>query len=104
MWIHLDVVNFGVTGHGGTGGEDTGLALRTVSGRVNIREINAPLLPSGGNQVATDEAQETFTVSGLDTPEQHVGLIDAVDRSIDYKTFPKGQWPPIPFCWKDVPS
>jgi hypothetical protein len=38
------------------------LALRADTGRMNIGEVDAPLLPTRGDEGATDEAQKAFAM------------------------------------------
>src|SRR5262249_6025603 len=64
------------------GRENAGFPLWPAAGRMNVGKVDAPLLPSCGNQVATDETQEAFAVPRGAVAEQDVGLIHAVDRPI----------------------
>ena len=57
-------------------------ALRSNAGRMNVGEVNAPLLPSRGDEVSTDETQHAFAMPYGCAAEQNIGLIDAVNRSV----------------------
>src|ERR1700730_2381028 len=62
VWIHFNVVNLRVAGHRSAGGEHTGLPLRSNARRMNVGEVNAPLLPTRRDEVCTDKAQEAFAM------------------------------------------
>src|SRR5207244_5986037 len=82
VWVHFNVVNLRVAGHRSAGREHTGLPLRSNAGRMNVGEVNAPLLPTRGDEVPTDKAQHAFAMPYGCAAEQDVGLIDAVNRSV----------------------
>src|SRR5271170_3006972 len=49
--VHLDVEEERVPGQGRAGGLHTGLALRPDAGRMNVGEVDTPLLPPRRQQI-----------------------------------------------------
>jgi hypothetical protein len=49
---------------------------------MDVREVEAPLLLSRGDQVSPDECEQTVAVAGLALAEQYFGLIDPIDRMV----------------------
>src|SRR5262249_11397375 len=79
MRVHLDIVHPRITGRRSTGRENARLSLRPGAGGMNIGEVDAPLLPSRSDQVATDETQEALAMPHRAVAQQDVGLVHAVD-------------------------
>ena len=78
----ISILKLGVTGHGGTGNKESGLALRSGACRINISEVHAPVLPARPDQVWPYEAQQALAMPLLALAEQDVGLVDAVSGSV----------------------
>src|SRR3954447_12079473 len=62
VWIHFNVVNLWIARHRSTSREHPGLPLRSNAGRMNVGEVNAPLLPTRGDEVSSDKAQHAFAM------------------------------------------
>src|SRR4051794_12481122 len=82
MRVHLNVEDFRVTSHRRVSREDAGLPLWPGACRVNVGEVNAPLLPAGRNKVWADEAQETFAVAQPALAKENVRLVYAINWTI----------------------
>src|SRR6476660_9695351 len=82
MRVHLNVVNLRIASHGSARREHAGIALRPDARRMDIRKVHAPLLPPCSHHIGTNEGQQAVAVPGLALAEQHVGLVDAINRPV----------------------
>ena len=52
------------------------------AGRMDVREVESPLLPPRRQQVGPDKGQQALAVAGRALARQHFGLVHAVDRAV----------------------
>jgi hypothetical protein len=78
----FDVIDPRVTGHWRARREHAWLALRSDAGRMDVGEVDPPLLPTRGDEVAANEHQQAVAVASLALTEQHFGLVHAIDRPV----------------------
>ena len=82
MWVHFDVEDSWVACHGRAGRENSGFALRADASGMNVREVDAPLLPACRYQIRSDEGKQGLAMTIFALAEQNVRLGEPSDGAV----------------------
>src|SRR5690349_16650869 len=77
--VHFNVEQFRIAGHRCACGKHSWLPLWADTGGMHVRKVHSPLFPTRGDEIGSNETQQSLPIAHRALTEQNVSLVDAVD-------------------------